>query len=121
MSCHLVNMCCDSVPKPNHATVLKLSSMKDMSTDVCENEIFPQMFVCSNNNMFLSYQDKSKINSKSPSARSTAEVVTGISVDHVAVGTPKSSRRRITSPQNNEYKKHSDSVSKEAKRSHRCT
>ena len=109
----LVNMY--SVPKPNlpsYATVLKSSSMKDCSTQVCESDISPQTSVITT--ATLSVNDKI-ISSTPASAGPIAEAVTATSKPAATADAPKTSRRRNTSPPKNKPKQNSDRVPKGAK------
>ncbi|XP_056009963.1 uncharacterized protein LOC130051670 [Ostrea edulis] len=119
----LVNMY--SIPKPNlssYATALKSPSMKNMSTQVCQNDIFPHTSVVTTT-VSLSPKDKSKINSTSTSSGSTTEVVTATYAAVVAVtsdkpaaaDTTKSSGRCDTSPRKNKSRQYNDLVPKGAK------
>ena len=108
----LINMY--SVPKPNlpsYATVVKSSSTKDMSTQVCESDILPQTSVTTTNSV------TSKKNSTSTSPGSTSapgkSVATG-PAEPVAADIQKQAKRRNSSPKN-KSKQYSDRLPKGAK------
>ena len=109
-----------NVPKPNlpsYATVLKQSSMKDMSTQVSENDIFSQ--ACVPSTVSSSSKDERKTSASSGSAVRVAPAASGRSAaetqaEPVAADVPKQPKRCNTSPKRNP-KQNSDRVSKAAK------
>ena len=107
----LVNMY--SVPKPNlpsYATVAKKSSLKDMSTQVCEKDFSPQTSVPST--VTMSSKDNNK--PQASTVPSTEDVGVGTTPPvPVTPQTTKSSGRRDTSPRKN--KQNSDRLPKGAK------
>ncbi|XP_061191616.1 uncharacterized protein LOC133199803 [Saccostrea echinata] len=110
----LVNMY--SVPRPNltsYATVLKSSSMKDVSTQVSENDILQQILT---SKMSTSSNDKAKSVSTPASAAVAAPnpVATTASKSRAAV-ISKSSGRQNRSPSKNTKKQSSDRLPKAAK------
>ena len=107
----LVNMY--NVPKPNlpsYSTVVKKSSMKDMSTQVCEKDFFLQTSVSST----VPISSKDKNESPASTVPSTEAVGVGTtSPVPETVRAPKSSGRRDTTPRKN--KQNSDRLPKGAK------
>ena len=106
-----------NVPKPNlpsYATVLKSSSSKDMSTQVCETDICSQTPVNPNAVFVNTLTAPAKPAAKVPAATPAKSVAT-VSVEPVAADATKPARRRNKSPQKSKDKQLSDRVPKGAK------
>ncbi|XP_062616032.1 uncharacterized protein LOC134277735 [Saccostrea cucullata] len=110
----LVNMY--TVPKPNlpsYSTVLKASSKKDSSTQVCENDLSQQT---STSNVPLSSNDNSKAvsppTSASPTTVGTPKSVAEATSKPAAAGLTKLSGRQNRSPSKYTQKQSSDRLRK---------
>ena len=108
----LVNMY--NVPKPylpSYATVVK-SSMKDMSTQVCESDIPSQTSVSTKTNSVPSQKNPTSVSPGSTST--TGKSVAKTPVEPVAADVPQQTKRRNSSPKN-KPKQYSDRLPKGAK------